>query len=152
MTDSAFRNPHSTFLRLWPWLAAALSGVLLTLCFPPWNQGWLCWIALAPLAAAAFQPGGRWRRAAQGYIAGFIFIASTFWWLGTTLADLYRNRWLFTLPLLLALYMGLFFAFWTWFLGETLATLPPLRSLYGPSTCSWVRNSRPWGPCGAELA
>ena len=42
-----------SFLRnLWPWLAAALSGGLLTLCFAPFDQSWLVWIALAPLLAA----------------------------------------------------------------------------------------------------
>jgi apolipoprotein N-acyltransferase len=124
---SAFGNPHSAFRRLWPWLAAVSSGVLLTLCFPPSNQGWLCWIALMPLAAAAFTPGGRWRRAALGYITGFVFFASTFWWLNS-LADLYGNRWLLSLPLLLALYLGLFFAFWAWFLGEMLAAFDPAQS------------------------
>ena len=39
-------------LSLWPWAAAALSGVLLTLCFAPYNQEWLCWVALTPLIAA----------------------------------------------------------------------------------------------------
>ena len=82
-----------------------------------------------PLAAAAFQPGGRWRRAALGYVAGFIFIASTFWWL-SSLAALYQNPWLLSLPLLLGLYMGLFLAFWAWFLGEMLATFDPSRTFH----------------------
>jgi apolipoprotein N-acyltransferase len=93
-----------------------MSGVLLTLCFPPWDQGWLCWIALTPLAAASFIPGSAWRRAVLGYVAGLIFFAGTFWWLGS-LAELYDNRWLLSLPLLLAIYMALYPAFWAWFLG-----------------------------------
>ena len=44
-------------LRLWPWLAAVLSGILLTLCFPRWDQGWLCWVALTPLIAAVWFGG-----------------------------------------------------------------------------------------------
>lgn len=127
MTQSEFRNPHSPFARLWPWLAAVFSGMLLTLSFPPYSQGWLAWIALTPLAAATFTPGGRWRRAVLGYVAGLVFFSSTFWWL-STLADLYRNPWLLTLPLLLALYLGLFFAFWAWFLGEMLTAFDPDRS------------------------
>ena len=39
-------------LRFLPWLAAVLSGLLLTLCFPRWDQGWVCWIALTPLISA----------------------------------------------------------------------------------------------------
>ncbi|EDY20684.1 apolipoprotein N-acyltransferase [Chthoniobacter flavus Ellin428] len=127
MTSSDLPNPHPAFSRLWPWLAAVSSGVLLTLCFPPYDQGWMAWIALMPLIGAAFAPGSRWRRAVLGYVAGFIFFASVFWWL-SSLADLYRNPWLLTLPLLLALYMGLYFGFWTWFLGEVLAALDPDRT------------------------
>ena len=37
---------------IWPWAAAALSGVFLVLCFAPFDQAWLVWIALAPLFAA----------------------------------------------------------------------------------------------------
>ncbi len=81
-----------------------------------------------PLAAAAFTPGGPWRRAALGYVAGYVFFASTFWWLNS-LAALYRNPVsVEALPLLLALYLGLFFAFWAWFLGALLATFDPVRS------------------------
>ncbi|MEP6668217.1 MAG: apolipoprotein N-acyltransferase [Chthoniobacter sp.] len=127
MTEPVTSNPQSQFARLWPWLAAALSGVLLTLCFPSCDQGWLCWIALTPLTAAAFTPGGPWRRAALGYVAGLVFFASTFWWLNS-LADLYGNPWLLSLPLLLALYLGLYFAFWAWFLGTLLAAFDPARS------------------------
>src|SRR4051794_28025981 len=101
-------------LRAWPWAAAALSGVLLILCFPPWNQGWLCWIALTPLICAVFfQPAaGRFlplRQAALGYVTGLVFFPGTFFWLSTTLAELYANRWLYTLAPLLALFLALYF-------------------------------------------
>ncbi len=42
---------------LWAWLAALASGVLLVLCFAPWNQQWLCWLALTPLLAAVWFGG-----------------------------------------------------------------------------------------------
>jgi apolipoprotein N-acyltransferase len=106
-------------LKAWPWAAAALSGVLLTLCFPPWNQGWLCWIALTPLISALFfapVPDRRFllRQAALGYVTGFVFIGSSFYWLSTTLAELYDNRWLFALAPLVAVVLGLYVAFWGW--------------------------------------
>ena len=41
-------------LGLWPWMCALLTGVLLALCYPGWDQGWLVWIALTPLIAAHF--------------------------------------------------------------------------------------------------
>lgn len=125
--DTPTAPPRSAILRVWPWLAAALSGVLLTLCYAPWNQGWLCWTALTPLIAAAFSSGGAWKKAALGYVAGVIFFASTFWWLNT-LAPLYRNPLLLAIPVLLALFLALYFAFWSWFIGAVLTRLPGARS------------------------
>src|SRR5438045_2295300 len=112
-------------LKAWPWAAAALSGLLLVFCFPPWNQGWLCWIALTPLICALFfQRGtGRYdplRKAALGYVTGLVFFPGTFYWLSTTLAALYENKWLLALAPLLALFLALYFAFWAWFVGAVL--------------------------------
>jgi len=125
---SVHQSPPNRSLprRLWPWLAAAATGALLILCFPPWNQGWLCWIALTPLISAIFasSPGhrrGGLRLAALGYLAGWIFFTCTFWWLGSTLAPLFRTPLLRGLPALLALYMGLYVAIWSWFVGAVLA-------------------------------
>jgi len=125
--QSTISNQQSAINRFWPWAAAVLSGVLLTLCFAPWNQGWLCWIALTPLIAAAFSSGGPLKKAALGYVTGVIFFASTFWWLNT-LAALYRNPLLLAIPVLLALFFGLYFAFWSWFVGAVLTRLPGTRS------------------------
>ena len=36
----------------WPWFAALSTGVLGTLCFAPFEQSWICWIALTPLLDA----------------------------------------------------------------------------------------------------
>jgi len=166
VTTSEIPNPKSPIW--WHWIAAALSGILLTLCFPPWNLGWLCWIALTPLLAAAFVSGNAWRRAALGYVAGVVFFGTTFWWL-SSLAALYRNPVLLSLPLLLALFMGLYFAFWTWFVGTLLGSFDPerrfdnsLRNLalgaLGASawlTHEWVRERLfggfGWNPLGVAL-
>ena len=120
-------NPHpnpllSRIAPLWPWACAALSGFLLALAFPGWNQGWLVWIALTPLVAAVWfspRPARRaWlRNALLGYVAGYVFFSVTFSWLGSPLADLFKNSWLVCLPLLLALYLALFLAFWSWFIA-----------------------------------
>ncbi len=112
-------------LALWPWACAALSGLLLALCYPGWDQGWLVWLALTPLIAALWlspppsQPTRRpWlRHALLGYVAGLVFFPITFYWLGSPLATLFQNPWLICLPPLLATYLGLFFAFWAWFIG-----------------------------------
>ena len=71
---------------LWPWLAAALSGILLTLCFAPFDQAWLTWIALAPLLAALwFGPvHPRYpllRKCELGYLAGLVYFLGSLHWL-----------------------------------------------------------------------
>lgn len=108
-------------LRLWPWLAAATSGVLGTICFPPFDQSWLCWIALTPLIIAVWFSGEnsrrRWlRNLLLGYVAGIVFFTCTFSWLGA-LGDLYQNFFLHGLSLLLSIYLALHFALWSWFVG-----------------------------------
>src|SRR5713226_4322175 len=107
--------------RLWPWLAAILTGVLCTACFAPFNQGWLCWIALTPLIVAVWFSGKdskrRWlRNLLLGYVAGIVFFTSAFSWLGA-LGDLYQNVFLHGLSLLLSVYLAMHFAFWSWFIG-----------------------------------
>src|SRR6266567_6566484 len=106
---------------VWPWLAAICSGLLCVACFPPFNQNWLCWIALTPLIAAVWFSGQnskrRWLRdLSLGYVAGVIFFTAAFSWLGA-LGTLYDNFWLHSLSLLLSIYLGLNFAFWSWFCG-----------------------------------
>src|SRR5208282_2656252 len=89
--------------KLWPWGAAALSGALLALCYPSWNQGWLCWIALTPLLCAlwfsddggspeSFRGRRAWlKNAGLGFCAGVVFFCITFSWL-TTVTDLMSPR------------------------------------------------------------
>ncbi len=100
-------------LRIWPWLAAVASGLLYAVCFPPFDQGWLCWFALTPLLAAIWFSGGkskrRWlRHLSLGYVAGLAFFGTVFSWLTTV-----------TVPgwFLLPFYMGIYIAIWAWFCG-----------------------------------
>lgn len=105
--------------RIWPWIAAGLSGVLLALCYAPWNQGGLVWLALTPLLCALwFSHCDRPFR--LGYVAGVVFFAATFHWIGA-LGMLYRAPILYGLPLLLALYLALYPAAWAWGLGRLIA-------------------------------
>jgi apolipoprotein N-acyltransferase len=116
-------------LQFWPWLAAILSGILCTACFPPFNETWLCWIALTPLIAAVWFSGKNSKRRwlhdlCLGYVAGIIFFTGSFSWLGA-LGTLFENSWLHGLSLLLSIYLGLNFAFWSWFCG---LLRPPVAS------------------------
>ena len=114
----------------WPWFAAALSGGLATLCLAPWNQDWLCWLALTPLLAAVWATADgtapaagaaagrfarmwrtRWMRGfALGYVAGLVFFWCAFYWL----RQVTGIGW-FILPF----YMGMYFAVW----GSFMATV-----------------------------
>jgi len=96
--------------KLWPWLAAILSGLLYAACFAPFNMTWFCWIALTPLIAAIWFSGTesrhRWLRSLfLGYVAGLTFFWIVFSWL-TTVTVL---GWF-----VLEFYMAIYFAIWAW--------------------------------------
>lgn len=120
-------------LRLWPWLAAISSGLLCAGCFAPFNQAWLCWIALTPLLAVIWFSGAnskrRWLRdLLLGYIAGLAFFWTVFSWLRTV-----------TVPglILLGLYMAIYFALWSWICG---LLRPSLRAPASSSKASrWTQ-------------
>ena len=126
MSSLSFKPSHILALRrIWPWMAAILSGVALIACFPRWNQGWLVWFALTPLIAAIFarspfERGAGWRVAALGFVAGMTFFTGTFFWLSTTLASLYENRWLLAIAPLVAFVFSFYWAGWSWFVGTIL--------------------------------
>jgi apolipoprotein N-acyltransferase len=96
--------------KVWPWLAAILSGVLCAACFAPFNLTWFCWIALTPLIAAIWFSGADGRRhwlrsLLLGYVAGLTFFWIVFSWL-TTVTVL---GWF-----VLQFYMAIYFAIWSW--------------------------------------
>jgi apolipoprotein N-acyltransferase len=97
----------------WPWVAAPVCGLLMVLCFAPFDQTWLCWLTLTPLLAAVWFSGEnskrRWLRdLALGYLAGIAFFWGVFSWLHTV-----------TVPglILVGLYMANYFAIWAWIAG-----------------------------------
>lgn len=112
----------------WPWFAAVASGVLLTACFAPWNQAWLCWLALTPLTTAIWFPGqpiaaaGRglrfpaWTRGfALGYTTGLVFFWAAFYWL----TEVTGIGWF-----ILAFYMALYPAVWGAFVSGVANAAP----------------------------
>ncbi|MEY3479701.1 MAG: apolipoprotein N-acyltransferase [Verrucomicrobiota bacterium] len=95
-------------LQLWPWAAAALSGLLLVLCFAPFDQAWLVWIALAPLFAAIWlgpvhPKHPLLRKAELGYLAGLVYFLGSLYWLREV-----------TVPgwFILCLYLAIYPALW----------------------------------------
>lgn len=100
-------------LRLWPWLAAILTGFLAAAAFPPFDQTWLAWLALVPLCATILYSGETvsrpWLRdLLLGYVAGLTFFWTCFFWI-TTVSVL---GWF-----VLQFYLALYFAVWAWFCG-----------------------------------
>lgn len=144
-------------LKLWPWLAAALSGALATLCFAPFDCTWLCWFALTPLLAAIwFRDDSEKRRGLRdfllGYVAGVIFFWSAFFWLRTV-----------TVPglIMVGLYMGVYFALWAWLaglvrprkllaapLGSRRAWPPPPNEPSPEARSPWLSSARNLGLAG----
>jgi apolipoprotein N-acyltransferase len=103
----------SKALRLWPWLAAISSGLVYAACFAPFDQGWLCWVALTPLLAAIWFSSTDSKRPwlrdlLLGYVAGLAFFWTVFSWLNTV-----------TVPgmFLVGAYMAIYFALWSWICG-----------------------------------
>ena len=134
--------------RLWPWLAAAASGGLLAICFPPVDAGGLAFLALGPLLWAVWKyrpvrrPG--LFRFLAGWVCGMVFFSFTFWWI-SELAPLFTG-WLLVLPVLLAVYLALFPAIWAWFAGWIVGAHfrvekpDPLAPFSRPPLLSSVRN------------
>ena len=109
-------------LRFWPWLAAVLSGVLLVLCFPRWDQAWLVWVALTPVISAIwFGGGGIGRATLLAYVTGLVFFWGVFYWLYTVTG---------LGCVLLPFYLAIFPASWGALMGL-------LRPLAGDFTVSW---------------
>ncbi len=130
MSASSFREWG---VRAWPWAAAVASGALLTLCFAPWNQSWLVWIALAPLLSALwFAP--KPRPFALGFVTGAVFYPCVFHWLAQ-LSFVIHAPILLGLPPLLGSYLALYIALWAW----AMRALRPRRELDAWSSLRHLR-------------
>lgn len=102
--------------KLWPWLAAISSGVLLALCFPNWNIASLIWVWNLPLLAALWFSGPTerrpkprrraWRGWWLGYVSGLVFFWINVSWLGEV-----SIGGAIALPVYLAVYFGFWGAF-----------------------------------------
>ncbi len=129
---SAVQTPTTggqSWLAALRWLAVVASAMLLALSYPPWDFGGLIWCALTPLIAAVWL--GARRPFLSGYVTGLIFFTVTFHWL-SALGTLFEAPLLRGLPLLLAAYLALYPAAWTWFLARVL--VPPGEARRFPNT------------------
>lgn len=67
--------------KLWPWLLAILSGVLLALCFPDYNLSGFIWVWMLLLLPAIWVGQSKKYGFAVGYLAGFVFWAINLKWI-----------------------------------------------------------------------
>ena len=75
--DSPRPSHAGTF---WRMVAAILSGLLLSLAFPPAEQAWLAWLALLPLLLVP-TPRTWLERLATGYLFGYAHFSTCLHWL-----------------------------------------------------------------------
>ena len=148
------RHPKSPYpVPRTPYPLAALSGILLTLSFPGWNLDFFAWFALMPLVYGILRfPGCAFR---QGFVAGVVFFGSTLYWL-----------WHVTVAgwLLLATYLALYVACWTWGMARFRIIFPEnsgmhhLRlAVFGAASWTaleWIRGHLitgfPWNQLGVS--
>lgn len=143
-----------------PLLAALMSGLLLSLCFPPWDRGALLWVWQAPLLAVLWfwEPGAalqcrwpfrqRWRwTALTGWVAGFAFFAVNLFWLR-------HVAW--AGMVVLSLYLALYFALWAALTGTlgrlSLATLSSSPQQPAPPPSRAGRSLLPFAPSGSGIS
>ena len=87
---------------LWPWIGAALTGLLLAAAFPPLEWAGTAWVALVPLMLAVREARPR-QALAVGFVGGAIF-----WMLSISWLRIVSIPGWFTLALYCALYVMLF--------------------------------------------
>ncbi len=95
------------FMSLKGILLPVLTALLLLLGFPPFDLFLAPWFALVPFFLAV-RHGAHWKNALKGLLSGTLFFALLIWWLNYVTTIGY---------VLLVLYLGLYFAFASWFLG-----------------------------------
>jgi apolipoprotein N-acyltransferase len=149
----------------WRWIAAGLSGILLTSAFPPFESGPVAWVALIPLLLALLVPAGApVSRSVPlafklGFTTGLIFWLTTMSWLFRLFETSPAPALLIVLGWLLlggycALYVGAFAMSAVWLAGKTgtekiwqtllLTVLIPVLWVGSESIRSFLFGGFPW--------
>src|SRR6516164_2816375 len=126
-------------------LLSALSGFIVAVAFPPWNQSWLIWVGFIPVLSALLLFSRHWGLSLlRGLVFGGTFGGFLFSWLLSNgrLADLLTNT------ISLALLGGI----WGLFVGS-LVQLPAEsgKSKLSPILPGYSSNSEGWSKSIAHL-
>ncbi|MEM9399857.1 MAG: apolipoprotein N-acyltransferase [Verrucomicrobiota bacterium] len=140
-----------------PWVLACLSGLLLTLAFPPFEQDWFGWVAFFPIALLPTYREVTIKQAvALGYVFGLVhFLSSLFW-----LTEVSVLGWA-ALCLYLSFYPAAWYLFWCHMFHPMPARYGSVynisRALLGASAwvClewlrGWVLTGFPWNFVGVS--
>lgn len=110
-----------------------ISGAALVLAYPPFDQGWVIWVALIPmLAALRVSPVLSRHPFAAGYLVGLLYFGGVFWWIGHV-----------TVPGIIALvmYIALYPAIWLW----------AMQRWFAPKFSTGVADNLRFAVAGASL-
>ena len=120
-----------------PLFAAAVTGILHPVCFPPFNLGWLAWVLLVPLQFILHDLSPR-RALWHGWIAGTIAFAGTVTWVITAMHQFGQVPIVVSalLMLLLSIYLGLYLGMYAWGYAMLQQTCPNVLWLGAPAL--WV--------------
>lgn len=121
------------------WGLSSCSGLLLWLCFPKPDQGWLAWFALIPLSYCLLsQKLGAGASFKSGLLTGSLAYAGILYWIvPTCLTGGVSLPWALAGWILLSLYIGVYTGLWGLGTAWTCPKLPkPLYSLFAASL--WV--------------
>lgn len=110
-----------------------LSALLLILSYPPFDQGWLAWVALIPWLCALRGVAPR-QAFLRGYFVGFLFFAGTVWWVGHVTV---------TGAVALIAYLALFFAGWSVLAAQAV----PARAVPGTENAATPAAKGTWYRC-----
>jgi len=109
-------------LSLMSWPFGVISGLLLTVSFPPFSLVPAMGVALLPLLHAA--AGRSWRDAFRlGLLAGVVHFGTLLWWIAPTVATYGNLAWWAAWPVLglLVIYLGLYVGVWSGLVGRLAA-------------------------------
>jgi apolipoprotein N-acyltransferase len=83
--ETGDQTSNSGLRSLLPWVAAALSGILLAACFPKFHLPGLVWIACLPVLAVLVNEKSLKRAFLLGYLCGAAFFAGGCYWFTTVM-------------------------------------------------------------------
>jgi len=143
-------------------LPAVVSGVLLTLSFPPFSVWPLCFVALAPLFVSLLRlRPGRWDSFKAVFLCSFVYYVTLMWWIVVLLPSAGATMpWILAPALvILAAYLSLYPALA--FVLVAAVTRYRLATFVAAAPAAWViadmaksqgELSFPWGAAGYALS